>query len=51
MIAGPANIVTLPLAQYPVKRVRPDIAHKIATHRLDRPERKNPPTFKNEEGN
>jgi enoyl-CoA hydratase/carnithine racemase len=45
VIAGPANIATVPLAQCQMKRVRPDIAHKAATLTLDRPERKNSLTF------
>ncbi len=40
-----ANPVTLPLADYQARHVRLDIAGKVATLTLNRPERKNPLTF------
>ena len=40
-----ANPVTLPLAQYGAKHVRLDVAGKVATLTLNRPEKKNPLTF------
>jgi enoyl-CoA hydratase/carnithine racemase len=40
-----ANPVTLPLSQYKARHVRLDVAGKIATLTLNRPEKKNPLTF------
>src|ERR1700694_434227 len=40
-----ANAVTLPLAQYGAKHVRLDVAGKVATLTLNRPDKKNPLTF------
>ncbi len=40
-----ANPVTLPLSQYKARHVRLDVAGKVATLTLDRPEKKNPLTF------
>ena len=40
-----ANPVTLPLSQYKARHVRLDVAGKVATLTLNRPERKNPLTF------
>jgi enoyl-CoA hydratase/carnithine racemase len=40
-----ANPVTLPLAGYRAQHVRLDVAGKVATVTLDRPEKKNPLTF------
>jgi len=40
-----ANPVTLPLAEYRAQHVRLDVAGKIATLTLDRPDKKNPLTF------
>jgi enoyl-CoA hydratase/carnithine racemase len=40
-----ANPVTLPLSQYKARHVRLDIAGKVATLTLNRPEKKNPLTF------
>ena len=44
-----ANPVTLPLSQYKARHVRLDVAGKIATLTLDRPEKKNPLTFESYE--
>lgn len=41
----PANAVTLPLSRYRPSHVRLEVAGKVATLTLDRPERKNPLTF------
>ncbi|MBV6486591.1 MAG: enoyl-CoA hydratase family protein [Pseudorhodoplanes sp.] len=41
----PANPVTLPLAEYKAKHVRFEVAGKLATLTLNRPDRKNPLTF------
>jgi enoyl-CoA hydratase/carnithine racemase len=40
-----ANPVTLPLSQYKAQHVRLDVAGKVATLTLNRPEKKNPLTF------
>jgi enoyl-CoA hydratase/carnithine racemase len=40
-----ANPVTLPLSQYKARHVRLDVAGKVATLTLNRPEKKNPLTF------
>lgn len=40
-----ANSVTLPLAQYQARHLRCEVAGKVATLTLNRPERKNPLTF------
>jgi enoyl-CoA hydratase/carnithine racemase len=40
-----ANPVTLPLSQYKSRHVRLDVAGKVATLTLNRPEKKNPLTF------
>jgi enoyl-CoA hydratase/carnithine racemase len=40
-----ANPVMLPLAEYRAKHVRLDVAGKVATITLDRPDKKNPLTF------
>jgi len=40
-----ANPVTLPLAEYKAKHLRCEVAGKLATLTLNRPERKNPLTF------
>lgn len=40
-----ANPVTLPLAQYQARHLRCEVAGKVATLTLNRPERKNPLTF------
>jgi enoyl-CoA hydratase/carnithine racemase len=40
-----ANPVTLPLAGYKARHVRLDVAGKVATLTLDRPDKKNPLTF------
>jgi len=40
-----ANPVTLPLSQYTARHVRLDVAGKVATLTLNRPEKKNPLTF------
>jgi enoyl-CoA hydratase/carnithine racemase len=40
-----ANPVTLPLSQYKASHVRLDVAGKVATLTLNRPEKKNPLTF------
>ena len=40
-----ANPVTLPLAEYRARHVRLEVAGKVATLTLDRPEKKNPLTF------
>jgi enoyl-CoA hydratase/carnithine racemase len=40
-----ANAVTLPLAGYTARHVRLEIAGKVATITLDRPDKKNPLTF------
>jgi enoyl-CoA hydratase/carnithine racemase len=40
-----ANPVTLPLSQYKARHVRLEVAGKIATLTLNRPEKKNPLTF------
>ena len=40
-----ANPVTLPLAQYKATHVKLEVAGKVATLTLNRPERKNPLTF------
>ncbi len=42
---NPANPVTLPLSQYKARHVRLDVAGKVATLTLNRPEKKNPLTF------
>ncbi|NWG23960.1 MAG: enoyl-CoA hydratase family protein [Pseudorhodoplanes sp.] len=42
---GPANYVTLPLSQYQAKHVKLEVAGKLATLTLNRPDRKNPLTF------
>jgi enoyl-CoA hydratase/carnithine racemase len=44
-----ANPVTLPLSGYQARHVRLDVAGKIATLTLNRPERKNPLTFESYE--
>jgi enoyl-CoA hydratase/carnithine racemase len=44
-----ANPVTPPLSQYKARHVRLDVAGKIATLTLDRPEKKNPLTFESYE--
>jgi enoyl-CoA hydratase/carnithine racemase len=44
-----ANSVTLPLSGYQARHVRLDVAGKIATLTLNRPERKNPLTFESYE--
>ena len=44
-----ANPVTLPLSQYKARHVRLDVAGKIATLTLNRPEKKNPLTFESYE--
>jgi enoyl-CoA hydratase/carnithine racemase len=46
---SPANPVTLPLSGYQARHVRLDVAGKIATLTLNRPERKNPLTFESYE--
>ena len=40
-----ANPVTLPLAEYSARHVRFEVAGKVATLTLDRPDKKNPLTF------
>jgi enoyl-CoA hydratase/carnithine racemase len=40
-----ANPVTLPLSQYKARHVRLDVAGKVATLTLNRPDKKNPLTF------
>lgn len=45
MIPGPANYVTVPLSQYRAKHVKLEVAGKLATLTLNRPDRKNPLTF------
>ena len=40
-----ANPVTLPLSQYKARHVRLEVAGKVATLTLNRPEKKNPLTF------
>jgi enoyl-CoA hydratase/carnithine racemase len=40
-----ANPVTLPLAGYQARHIRLDVAGKVATLTLDRPDKKNPLTF------
>ena len=40
-----ANPVTLPLSKYKARHVRLEVAGKIATLTLNRPEKKNPLTF------
>ena len=40
-----ANPVTLPLSAYKAKHVRFEVAGKVATLTLDRPDKKNPLTF------
>jgi enoyl-CoA hydratase/carnithine racemase len=40
-----ANPVTLPLADYQARHIRFDVAGKVATITLDRPDKKNPLTF------
>jgi len=44
-----ANPVTLPLSQYKARHVRLDVAGKVATLTLNRPEKKNPLTFESYE--
>jgi enoyl-CoA hydratase/carnithine racemase len=44
-----ANPVTLPLSGYQARHVRLDVAGKVATLTLNRPERKNPLTFESYE--